>query len=83
MTGEDLDRAIQHGTTVALADGVGMPWDACAALTRRAREVGGVRLITGWLLECPPGLELDAFAEVRTFMAGYGLASGIAEGLVQ
>lgn len=82
MTGDDSERVIQRGSTVALADGVGMPWEFCAALTRRAREVGRVRLITGWLVECPPGLELDAFAEVRTFMAGYGLAPGIAAGSV-
>lgn len=82
MTGNEFDRVIHSGTTVALADGAGMPWQACADLTRRAREVGGVRLITGWLVDCPPGLELDAFAEVRTFMAGYGLAAGIADGHV-
>jgi acyl-CoA hydrolase len=83
LTADEFDRVIHHGTTVALADGVGMPWDACTALTRRAREVGGVRLITGSLVACPPGLEFDAFAEVRTFMAGYGLAAGIADGLVR
>ena len=82
VAGDEFDRVIQRGMTVALGDGVGMPYDACAALTRRAREVGGVRLITGWLVECPPGLEFDAFDEVRTFMAGYGLASGIAAGSV-
>ncbi len=82
MTADELNRVIQPGTTVALADGVGMPYEICAALTRRAREVGGVQLITGWLVECPSGLEFDAFADVRTFMAGYGLAAGIAAGTV-
>jgi acyl-CoA hydrolase len=83
VAGDDLSRFVGRGATVALADGVGMPFDICQALSRRARDVGGVRLITGWLVECPPGLELDAFAEVRTFMAGYGLADGIATGTVK
>jgi len=83
VAGDEFDRVIQPGVTVALGDGIGMPYDACAALTKRAREVGGVRLITGWLVECPPGLEFDAFEDVRTFMAGYGLATGIAAGSVQ
>jgi acyl-CoA hydrolase len=83
VTGDEFGQFVQRGTTVALGDGVGMPYDACAALTRRARQVGDVRLITGWLVECPAGLELDAFAEVRTFMAGYGLGDGIAAGSVR
>jgi acyl-CoA hydrolase len=83
VAGDDLNRCIEPGATVALADGVGMPFDICHALSRRAREVGGVRLITGWLVDCPPGLDLGAFAEVRTFMAGYGLTDGIATGTVK
>ena len=41
-----------------------------------------MRLITGWLVTCPPGLDFEAFADVRTFMGGYGLAAGIAAGTV-
>ena len=80
---DDLHRVVTPGVTVAVGDGIGMPWDICRALSERARDVGGVRLITGWLVERPPGLDLGAFAEVRTFMAGYGLADGIAEGTVK
>jgi acyl-CoA hydrolase len=82
MTSDALRRAIRHGVTVALADGAGMPSAVCAELSERAREVGGVRLITGWVIERPAGLDLTAFADVRTFMAGYGLADGLAAGTV-
>ncbi len=68
---------------MALADGAGAPSDICADLSAAAREAGGVRLITGWLLQPPPGLDFAAFAEVRTFMAGYGTAAGISEGTVR
>lgn len=68
---------------MALADGAGTPSGICADLSAAARAAGGVRLITGWLLEPPPGLDFSAFAEVRTFMAGYGTAAGISDGVVR
>jgi acyl-CoA hydrolase len=75
-----LRTAIRPGCTVALADGTGMPSAVCAALSQAARAAGGVRLITGWLLGWPAGLDLSAFAEVRTYMGGYRLASAVAAG---
>ncbi len=83
MPNDLLGRVIRPGCTVALADGAGAPSEVCADLCAAAREAGGVRLITGWLLEPPPGLDFAAFSEVRTFMAGYGLAAGISDGTVR
>lgn len=83
MSNRFLHNIIRSGCTVALADGAGAPTTVCSDLSDLAREVGGVRLITGWLLQEPPGLDFSAFADVRTFMAGYGNAAGIDAGVVR
>src|SRR6185312_14243509 len=65
--------------TVALGDGVGAPrclddgTSVCAALSAVARDIGGVRLVLGWLPSPIPGLEADAFAEVVAIMPGWGV----------
>ncbi|WP_083063347.1 acetyl-CoA hydrolase/transferase C-terminal domain-containing protein [Mycobacterium arosiense] len=65
--------------TVALGDGVGAPrctddtTSVCAALSAVAREIGGVRLVVGWLPSPLHGLDCDAFAEVVAIMPGWGV----------
>lgn len=77
-----LRRWIQPGCTVALADGAGIPASVCGALSAAARAAGDVRLILGWCIDLPAGLDLTAFGDVRTFMAGYALAGPARAGLV-
>ena len=74
---------IRPGMTVALGDGFGAPRAVSAELSLAAAGVGGVRLILGWVPTADPGLDLAAFADVRTFMPGWGLRSGVAAGLVR
>jgi hypothetical protein len=69
--------------TVALGDGLGAPRAASAELSRAAARAGGVRLILGWGPSAEPGLDLAAFADVRTVMPGWGLRGGVAAGLVR
>jgi hypothetical protein len=69
--------------TVALGDGFGAPRAASAELSLAAARAGGVRLILGWVPTADPGLDLAAFADVRTVMPGWGLRSGVAAGLVR
>ncbi|WP_081809409.1 acetyl-CoA hydrolase/transferase C-terminal domain-containing protein [Mycobacterium sp. URHB0044] len=65
--------------TVALGDGVGAV--RClqdgtavgAVLSAAARDVGGIRLLLGWLPIPLVGLEVDAFAEVVALMPGWGV----------
>ncbi|MFE2985729.1 acetyl-CoA hydrolase/transferase C-terminal domain-containing protein [Streptomyces sp. NPDC055092] len=79
-----LDKLVRPGCTVALADGAGMPRGAVAAeLSRAAAEAGGVRLFLGWCPASVEGLDLTAFADVRTVMAGYALRHPVAEGSVR
>ncbi|MCT7657118.1 acetyl-CoA hydrolase/transferase C-terminal domain-containing protein [Mycobacterium deserti] len=65
--------------TVALGDGVGAPrcvedgTSICAALSAVARELGGVRLVLGWLTAPLDGIVADAFAEVVALMPGWGV----------
>jgi acyl-CoA hydrolase len=69
--------------TVAVGDGFGAPRAVSAELSRAAARAGGVRLILGWVPKADPGLDLAAFADVRTVMPGWGLRGGVAAGLVQ
>ncbi len=69
--------------TVALGDGSGAPRPVSAELSRAARAVGGVRLILGWVPRADPGLDLSAFADVRTVMPGWGLRDEVAAGTVR
>jgi len=64
--------------TVALGDGAGMPTtlddgtNVLTALSNAAREVGGIRLVLGWLAAEASGLDPDAFAEVVSLMPSGG-----------
>jgi hypothetical protein len=68
---------------VAVADGIGSPRAVSAELSEAARVVGGVRLLLGWTPVADPGLDVTAFADVRTVMAGWGLRRPIEAGLVR
>ena len=74
---------IRPGMTVAVGDGCGAPRAVSAELSRAAARAGGVRLILGWVPKADPGLDLAAFADVRTVMPGWGLRDGVAAGLVR
>jgi hypothetical protein len=78
-----LGDLIRPGMTVALGDGFGAPRATSAELSLAAAQAGGVRLILGWVPMADPGLDLAAFADVRTVMPGWGLRSGVAAGLVR
>jgi hypothetical protein len=69
--------------TVAVGDGFGAPRAVSAELSRAAARAGGVRLILGWVPRADPYLDFAAFADVRTFMPGWGLRGGVAAGLVR
>ena len=70
---------LRPGMTVALGDGVGAPRctddgaSVCATLSAVAREIGGVRLVLGWLPSPMHELEADAFAAVVAIMPGWGV----------
>jgi hypothetical protein len=67
---------------VAVADGVGCPIPLLGELSTAARAAGDVDLVLGWAPAPLEGLELDAFASVRTFMGGYALRKPIDAGAV-
>jgi acyl-CoA hydrolase len=74
---------VRPGITVAVGDGFGAPRAVSAELSRAAARAGGVRLILGWMPRADPGLDFAAFADVRTFMPGWGLRDGVAAGRVR
>jgi len=77
-----LSSLLRPGMTVALGDGFGAPWSVTRQLSEAAARCGGVRLILGWVPRTDPGLDLTAFADVRTFMPGWGLRRATDAGLV-
>jgi acyl-CoA hydrolase len=78
----ELARLVRPGMTVALGDGFGAPISASAELSAAAARHGDVRLILGWVPVSDPGLDYAAFADVRTFMPGWGLRAGTDAGLI-
>jgi acyl-CoA hydrolase len=77
-----LARLVRPGMTVAVGDGFGAPWALSRELSALAGRSGGVRLILGWVPRADPGLDVSAFADVRTFMPGWGLRRLVDAGLV-
>jgi acyl-CoA hydrolase len=73
---------IRPGSRVALGDGYGAPRSVSAELSKVAGEVGGVRLLLGWVPTADADLDFTAFADVRAFMGGWGLRRAIDDGLV-
>jgi acyl-CoA hydrolase len=68
--------------TVALGDGFGAPREISRELSRAAAKHGGVRLVLGWVPAADPYLEFAAFADVRTYMPGWGLRAATESGQV-
>jgi len=68
--------------TVAVGDGFGAPRSVSRQLSEASARCGGVRLILGWVPRTDPGLDFTAFADVRTFMPGWGLRAASDAGLV-
>jgi acyl-CoA hydrolase len=83
MAGGELAALVRPGMTVAFGDGYGAPRWASRELSEAAAGCGGVRLILGWVPRPDSGLDFAAFADVRTFMPGWGLRAGVNAGLVR
>src|ERR1022692_498203 len=79
----ELGDLVRPGMTIALGDGFGAPRAVSGELSAAAASCGGVRLILGWVPQADPGLEFAAFADVRTFMSGWGLRRSVDAGLVK
>jgi acyl-CoA hydrolase len=77
-----LSGLVRPGMTVAFGDGFGAPRGVSAELSRAAAKHGDVRLILGWMPRSDPDLNVRAFADVRTFMPGWGLRASSDSGLV-
>jgi hypothetical protein len=74
---------LRPGCRVAIADGVGSPTSSFEALSAAAAAAGGVNLVLGWTPAPLDGLDLAAFASVRTLMGGYALRAPIDRGEVR
>lgn len=79
----ELAGLVRPDMTVAFGDGYGAPRQVSRELSHAAAACGGVRLILGWVPLPDPGLDLTAFADVATFMPGWGLRQGTDAGLVR
>lgn len=77
-----LTELIRPGMTVAVGDGLGAPLGVLGQLAAAAARHGDVRLILGWMPRPLPALDLGAFADVRTFMPGWGLRAASDAGLI-
>lgn len=70
---------VRPGMTIAVGDGIGAPHRTAegtsvgAALSALARDIGGIRLVLGWLPSSLDGLSADAFADVVALMPGWGV----------
>ncbi len=83
LSGADLRAALRRelrpGMTVAFGDGVGALRSLAdgtavgAVLSEVARELGGIRLVLGWLTAAPEGLDPGAFTDVVALMPGWGV----------
>src|SRR5580692_11546800 len=78
-----FDGLVRARDRVWLSDGAGIGVSARAELSDAAHTAGGVRLVLGWCPAQLDGLDLSAFADVRTIMGGYGLRRPIDEGVVR
>src|ERR1022692_280473 len=78
-----LSDLVRPGMTIALGDGLGAPRAVSAELSAAAARCGGLRLILGWVPQADPGVDIAAFADVRTFMPGWGLRPSVDAGVVK
>lgn len=77
-----MSALLRRGMRVAVADGVGAPLTLLAELSDAASAVGDIDLVLAWAPAPLDGLDIDAFASVRTTMAGYGLRRDVDRGAV-
>jgi acyl-CoA hydrolase len=82
MDRTDLARLVRPGITIAFGDGFGAPASVSGELSLAAARHGDLRLVLGWMPLADPGLDFAAFADVRTFMPGWGLRASTDAGLV-
>jgi acyl-CoA hydrolase len=78
-----LTSLVRPGLTVAVGDGFGAPRSVSRELSAAAALCDGVRLILGWVPLPDPRLDFTAFADVRTFMPGWGLRHAVDAGLLR
>jgi len=83
MDTAELTSLVRPGMTIAFGDGVGAPVSVSRELSHAASAHGDVRLLLGWVPLPDPGLDYAAFADVRTFMPGWGLRPSSDAGLVK
>src|SRR5215472_1497676 len=77
-----LASLVRPGMTIAFGDGFGAPGSVSRELSLAGSSHRGVRLLLGWMPLPDPDLEFAAFADVRTFMPGWGLRGSSDAGLV-
>lgn len=82
MDRTELATLVRPRMTIAFGDGFGAPAGLSAELSLAAAGHDDVRLVLGWLPVADPNLDFAAFADVRTFMPGWGLRAGTDAGLV-
>jgi acyl-CoA hydrolase len=83
METAELARLVRPGMTIAFGDGFGSPGSVSRQLSIAAARHGDVRLLLGWMPLPDPDLDFAAFADVRTFMPGWGLRMSSDAGLVK
>ena len=77
-----LEELIRPGSTVAFADGVGMPAMLLGDLSRAAARAGDVHLLLGWTIGALDALDIGAFRRVSTTMSGFALRKLVDAGAV-
>jgi acyl-CoA hydrolase len=83
METAQLADLVRPGMTIAFGDGIGAPGSVSRQLSLAASRHHGVRLLLGWMPRPDPGLDFSCFADVRTFMPGWGLRGSSDAGLVK
>lgn len=78
----ELASLVRPGMTIAVGDGFGATGIVSRELSLAAARHGDVRLLLGWMPLPDPDLDFAAFADVRTFMPGWGLRASSDAGLV-
>lgn len=76
----DVAVLIGAGSRVAFGDGAGAPIELADALTKAAKRVGGVELLTGWCLRSLAGIDPAVFAGITTLMGGYAVRAMVDRG---
>ncbi len=77
-----MSELVGRGMTVALGDGFGAPREVFRELSLAAARHGDVRLVLGWMPVAARGLDFAAFADVRTYLPGWGLRAMTESGQV-